>query len=142
MRISLVAAFVLGIFGGAVSASDSPYDLLIRNGHIYDGTGSPWYQGDVAIKDGHIAAIGRLGGASAKRVIDAHGLAVAPGFIDMLGQSDLSMLVDPRVPSKIFQGITTEITGEGESAAPLDDAIIKADRVSYEHLRITPDWRT
>src|SRR5690348_5490578 len=121
LRVTLISLAVCWFVGSAVAA-DAPttdYDLLIKDGHIYDGTGSPWYEGDVAIKDGHIVAIGRLGGASAKRTIDAHGLAVAPGFIDMLGQSDLSMLVDPRVPSKIFQGITTEITGEGESAAPL-----------------------
>jgi dihydroorotase/N-acyl-D-amino-acid deacylase len=67
---------------------------------------------------------------------------VAPGFIDMLGQSELSILVDPRLPSKIYQGITTEITGEGNSAAPINDATIAADRASYEHYRITPDWRT
>jgi N-acyl-D-amino-acid deacylase len=67
---------------------------------------------------------------------------VAPGFIDMLGQSELTILVDPRLPSKIYQGITTEVTGEGGSAAPLNDAIIQADRGGYEHYHITPDWRT
>ena len=67
---------------------------------------------------------------------------VAPGFIDMLGQSELTILVDPRLPSKIFQGITTEITGEGNSVAPLNDAILASDRAGYEHYHITPDWRT
>src|SRR5215467_13578337 len=123
-------------------ASDAPYDLIIRNGHIIDGTGSPWYSGDIGIRDGHIAAIGFLGAAQAKRTIDAHGLVVAPGFIDMLGQSELTILVNPHLPSKIFQGITTEFTGEGGSAAPLNDAIIKADQLSYDHLKLTPDWRT
>ena len=75
-------------------------------------------------------------------MIDAKGEVVAPGFIDMLGQSELTILVDPRLPSKIFQGITTEITGEGGSAAPLNDAIINADRAGYEHLHINPDWQT
>ena len=69
-------------------------------------------------------------------------MVVAPGFIDMLGQSELTILVDPRLPSKIYQGITTEITGEGGSIAPLNDAIVKADHVTYEHYRITPTWRT
>ncbi len=69
-------------------------------------------------------------------------MVVAPGFIDMLGQSELTILVEPRLPSKIYQGITTEITGEGGSAAPLNDAIIEADRASYDHYHITPDWRT
>src|SRR5207237_3842276 len=78
----------------------------------------------------------------AARRIDAEGRIVAPGFIDMLGQSELTLLVDPHVPSKIFQGITTEITGEGGSVAPLNDAIIKADKVGFDHLKITPDWRT
>jgi N-acyl-D-amino-acid deacylase len=123
-------------------AQTAPYDLIIRNGHIIDGTGSPWYSGDIGIRNGHIAAIGFLGAAQAKRTIDAHGLVVAPGFIDMLGQSELTILVNPHLPSKIFQGITTEFTGEGGSAAPLNDAIIKADKVSYDHLKLTPDWRT
>ncbi len=118
------------------------FDTLIRNGRIIDGTGSPWYSGDLAIRDGRIAAIGRFSAAKAARVIDADGLVVAPCFIDMLGQSELTILVDPGLPSKIFQGITTEITGEGGSVAPLNDAIIQADRLNYEHLGINPDWRT
>src|SRR6185312_10220181 len=112
-----------------------------ENGHIIDGTGSPWYAADIGIREGKIAAIGHLPGAATRR-IDAHGMVVAPGFIDMLGQSELTILVNPHLPSKIFQGITTEITGEGGSIAPLNDAIIAADHVSYEHYRITPDWRT
>jgi len=123
-------------------SSPTPFDLIITNGHLIDGTGSPWYSGDLGIRDGKIAAIGNLADASCKRRIDAHGMVVAPGFIDMLGQSELTILVDPRLPSKIYQGITTEITGEGGSAAPLNDAIIQADHAGYEHYKITPDWRT
>jgi len=119
-----------------------PFDLVITNGHIIDGTGSPWYSGDIGIRDGKIAAIGNLAAAPRTRTIDAGGKVVAPGFIDMLGQSDLTILVDPRLPSKIYQGITTEITGEGGSAAPLNDAIIRADHAGYDHYHITPDWRT
>lgn len=119
-----------------------PFDIVIENGHIVDGTGSPWYSGDVGIRAGRIAAIGRLAGAPATRRIDAQARVVAPGFIDMLGQSEFTILVNPHLPSKIFQGITTEITGEGGSIAPLNDAIIKADHVGYEHFQITPDWRT
>src|SRR5215467_4967760 len=119
-----------------------PFDIIVRNGHIIDGTGSPWYSGDLGIRDGKIAAIGNLAQAASKRTIDAHGLVVAPGFIDMLGQSELTVLVNPQLPSKIFQGITTEITGEGGSVAPLNDAILNADHLSYQHLKITPDWRT
>jgi N-acyl-D-amino-acid deacylase len=118
------------------------FDVVIARGHIVDGTGSPWYSGDVGIRNGKIAAIGDLASAPRKRTIDALGKIVAPGFIDMLGQSDLTILVDPRLPSKIYQGITTEITGEGESVAPLNDAMIAAGRGSYQHLQVTPDWHT
>ena len=126
----------------ASAAFAQPYDLILRNGHIIDGTGSPWYSGDVAIQAGRIAALGQFSQAQAKRSIDAHGLIVAPGFIDMLGQSEFTILVNPHLPSKIFQGITTEITGEGNSIAPLNDRIIKADRATYDHFQITPDWTT
>ena len=115
-------------------AQERQYDLIIRNSRIIDGTGSPWYAGDVAIRDGRIAAIGFLVGAQAGKTIDAARMVVAPGFIDMLGQSDLSILVNPQLPSKIFQGITTEFTGEGGSAGPLNDNIIAADRTGYDHL--------
>ena len=122
--------------------TSSSFDLVITNGHIIDGTGSPWYSGDVGIRDGKIAAIGNLAQAGRKRTIDAKGMVVAPGFIDMLGQSEETILVDPRLPSKIYQGITSEITGEGGSIAPLNDAIIQADKTKYQHLKITPDWLT
>lgn len=125
-----------------LQAQDAAYDVLIRNGRIIDGTGSPWYAGDVGIRGGRIAAIGMLPGATGKRTVDAAGMVVAPGFIDMLGQSDLSILVNPSLPSKIYQGITTEITGEGSSAGPLNDSIIAADRSGYDHYQVTPDWRT
>src|SRR5213082_1130175 len=118
------------------------FDLVITNGHIIDGTGSPWYSGDIGISNGKIAAIGNLSEAARRRTLDARGQVVAPGFIDMLGQSELTILVDPRLPSKIYQGITTEITGEGGSAAPLNDSIIQNDRPSYAHYHVTPDWRT
>ncbi len=126
----------------APAAAPAPFDIVIEHGHVIDGTGSPWYQGDVGIRDGRIAAIGELADQAAARRIDATGLVVAPGFIDMLGQSELTILVNPHLPSKIFQGITTEITGEGGSVAPLTDQLVEKDRVGYEHLKITPDWRT
>ena len=126
-----------------VAQSPAPvFDVVITNGHIIDGTGSPWYSGDLGIRDGHVAAIGNLSDAPRKRTIDAAGKVVAPGFIDMLGQSELTILVDPRLPSKIFQGITSEITGEGSSIAPLNEAIIQADHRSFDYYKITPDWRT
>jgi N-acyl-D-amino-acid deacylase len=126
----------------STASGQQDFDVIIRNGHIIDGTGSPWYSADVGIRDGRIAAIGRLEHAVGQRTIDAKEMIVAPGFIDMLGQSELTILVNPHVPSKIFQGITTEITGEGESVAPLTDALIQADSLEFRHLHITPDWRT
>jgi dihydroorotase/N-acyl-D-amino-acid deacylase len=144
-RIKLERALLLLVLTGVPGisiAQNSAFDIVITNGHIIDGTGSPWYSGDVGIRDGKVAAIGNLTAAPRKRTIDAVGKVVAPGFIDMLGQSELTILVDPRLPSKIFQGITSEITGEGSSAAPLNDAIIQADRSSYEYFKIAPDWKT
>jgi dihydroorotase/N-acyl-D-amino-acid deacylase len=119
-----------------------PFDILITNGHIIDGTGSPWYSGDIGIRDGKIVSIGNLTDAPRKRTIDARGMVVAPGFIDMLGQSEYTVLVDPRLPSKIHQGITTEITGEGESIAPLNEVILRADRSENDPFHIHADWQS
>ena len=141
IRIILILTIVLAC-GLIFAQAPQRFDIVITNGHIVDGTGSPWYSGDVGIRDGKIAAIGNLTAAARQRTIDAAGKVVAPGFIDMLGQSELTILVDPRLPSKIFQGITSEITGEGNSIAPLNDAIIASDRVGYDHYKINPDWRT
>jgi N-acyl-D-amino-acid deacylase len=134
-RLAALVAFSLP----AISQS---FDIVIRNGHIIDGTGSPWYSGDIGISNGRIAQIGSLANATARQTIDAHGLVVAPGFIDMLGQSEVSMLVNPHLPSKIFQGITTEITGEGNSIAPVNEAMLAADRAGFRHYHVSPDWRT
>ena len=141
---NLCLATILAAFLGAQAQVSPPaltFDLVIAHGRILDGTGSPWYSGDVGIRDGRIAAIGNLDKSPRKRTIDAQGKVVAPGFIDMLGQSELTILVDPRLPSKIYQGITTEITGEGNSAAPLNDTMLAADSAGYEHYHLAPDWQ-
>jgi N-acyl-D-amino-acid deacylase len=122
------------------SNTEGPYDVLIRHGHILDGTGNPWYAGDIAIRDDRIAAIGKLEGATAKRVIDASGLVVSPGFIDMLGQSEESLLIDNRSLSKLSQGITSEITGEGGSIAPQNELTIAPQKILLEHYHLTIDW--
>jgi N-acyl-D-amino-acid deacylase len=148
--VNRLAVVLLLIFSSWLFAADRAdrrsneiaFDVVITNGHIIDGTGSPWYSGDVGIREGRIAAIGILSTAPRKRTIDAKGRIVAPGFIDMLGQSETTILVDPRLPSKIYQGITTEITGEGGSAAPLNEEIIANDRPAYQHYKINPDWQT
>jgi len=140
---AIIAALVLGTAEPLPAQTSAPaFDLVITNGHIIDGTGSPWCAGDVGIREGKVAAIGNLTASRRKRTIDATGKVVAPGFIDMLGQSELTILVNPRLPSKIYQGITTEITGEGGTVAPLNEAIIQSDRSQYDHYKITPDWRT
>jgi dihydroorotase/N-acyl-D-amino-acid deacylase len=124
----------------ACSAQTSTYDVLIHNGHIIDGSGNPWYSGDIAIQGDRIVAIGKLENANAKRVIDASGLVVAPGFIDMLGQSETALLIDHRAISKLSQGITTEITGEGGSIAPQDALTLAALQPSIEPYHLKVDW--
>src|SRR4029077_5616958 len=138
--LSVVLLFSVAPFEAREPAQS--FDIVITNGRIIDGTGSPWYSSDIGIRDGKIAAIGNLHDARRSRTIDVRGRVVAPGFIDMLGQSELTILVDPRLPSKIFQGITTEITGEGNSVAPLNEAMARADQEQYDHYRIHADWRT
>jgi len=139
---AILTLFVLLLTLPCVFAQSAPFDIVITHGRIIDGTGSPWYSGDIGIRGGKIAAIGNLTGSARTRTIDAHGQVVTPGFIDMLGQSELTILVDPRLPSKIYQGITTEITGEGESVAPLNDAIRRSAKKQFDLLGIEPDWQT
>jgi N-acyl-D-amino-acid deacylase len=122
------------------SAAD--YDLIIRNGHIIDGTGNPWFAADVAITGDRIATIGDLHEAHAKREIDAKGRIVAPGFIDMLGQSETSLLIDNRSRSKLSQGITTEITGEGGSIAPQNEKTIAPQKPFLDKYKLAIDWTT
>lgn len=117
------------------------YDLIIKNGRLVDGTGNPTYSGDVGLRDGKIVEVGVLSHGRAARSVDVEGRVVAPGFIDMLGQSELTIMANPHLPSKIFQGITTEFTGEGGSPAPINDALIEVDHRAYEKLGISPDWR-
>ena len=132
----------------AEAASSAPFDLLITGGRVVDGTGAPWFVADVGVRDGKIALVGKLAGQEAKRAIeakrtiDARGLVVAPGFIDLLGQSEYNVLVDRRAASKITQGITTEVTGEGDSIAPLDEATLAEDRDVYLRYGVSPDWTT
>lgn len=118
------------------------YDVILKNGHILDGSGGPWYSADVGIRGDRIVAIGKLDGAQAKKVIDAAGRVISPGFIDMLGQSETSVLIDPRCLSKLSQGITSEITGEGGSIAPQDDKTLASMKPFLDHYHLTIDWTT
>jgi dihydroorotase/N-acyl-D-amino-acid deacylase len=124
------------------TAAPPEYDIIIRNGRVVDGTGRIGYRSDVAIKNDRIARIGNLRGAKATREIDANGQVVAPGFIDMLGQSEQYVLIDPRAMSKVMMGVTTEITGEGESIAPVNDRVLKEQEDFNRKYNLTVDWRT
>lgn len=146
-----LSLFLLSVFAIASSfhslppvpeAAPQAYDIIIRHGRIIDGTRRPGFNADMAIKGDRIARIGNLTGVSAKREIDARGQVVAPGFIDMLGQSEGFLLIDPRAMSKVMMGVTTEITGEGESIAPINDRIIAESADFNRRYHLTVDWRT
>jgi len=136
------AAYDSHLLSAPAATADAPFDIIIRNGRIIDGSGNPWVSGDVAIRGDRIAAIGNLTGADAKRVIDAKGLVVAPGFIDMLGQSEMALLIDNRSQSKLSQGITTEITGEGASAAPQNERTRAQLQPGLDQYHLKVDWST
>ena len=143
--ILLLTTLLHQLLAQASSTQNSlDYDVIIKNGKIIDGSGNPWVSGDIAIRGERIAAIGHFAPAAhAKRVIDAGGLTISPGFIDMLGQSEVALLVDNRSVSKLSQGITTEITGEGSSIAPqnkLTLASLQPDLEQQYHLKV--DWTT
>ena len=142
--LQIASLLLLIVIATAAHAQQSPtYDILIRNGKLVDGSGNPWTYADVGIVGDRVAFIGRAAkDATAKRTIDAKGLIVAPGFIDMLGHSERNLLVDKLAVSKITQGITTEITGEGGSIAPVNARMIEAARDWQEHYKVTIDWQS
>ena len=125
-----------------ISAQRPAFDVIIANGRIVDGTGAPWFRGDVGITGDRITVIGALNGATAATRIDAANIVVAPGFIDMLGQSEFNVLVDGRAASKILQGVTTEVTGEGTSIAPVNERMILEASANAKHFGVAQDWRT
>jgi N-acyl-D-amino-acid deacylase len=118
MNVRMVAVLIALLLVPLAYSEETPCDLLIRNGKIVDGTGNPWFQGDVAVRGGRIVDVGRVPPGPAKREIDAKELVVAPGFIDMHSHSDFLLLEDGHAQSKIRQGVTTEVLGEGTSAGP------------------------
>jgi dihydroorotase/N-acyl-D-amino-acid deacylase len=121
--------------------TDGPYDLILKGGWIVDGSGNPRYRGDVGIRGDRIVAVGFLGTPTARETLDVRGLVVAPGFIDMMGQSEINALIDNRVFSKVTQGITTEVTGEGGSVAPLTDRLVQDDSDAMKKWHYREDWR-
>ena len=142
MRFVCFAAVAGLIVASPFAQTPAPYDVLITGGHLVDGTGAPWVQADLAIAGDRIAAIGDLEGAPARTRIDATNLIVAPGFIDMLGQSEFNVLVDGRAASKIMMGVTSEITGEGGSIAPVNSRMIDQDKAQWDHYGLTQDFQT
>src|SRR5512138_115521 len=143
MKTLLSFALAISLPLLAVTSRPAPMDdLVFEGGRVVDGTGAPWFVADVSVRDGKISAVGRLDRQPARRRIDARGLVVAPGFIDLLGQSEYSLLVDPRAASKVMQGITTEVTGEGVSIAPVNQQMIDDSKDVYAKYGVWPDWRT
>jgi N-acyl-D-amino-acid deacylase len=140
--VLVLSAAACGRQPAAQPRQASSFDVLITNGRIVDGTGAPWYRANVGITGDRITAIGALTGATAATTIDASSLVVAPGFIDLLGQSEFNVLVDGRAASKILQGVTTEVTGEGSSIAPVNDRMIEEAAPNAKHFGIAQDWRT
>jgi dihydroorotase/N-acyl-D-amino-acid deacylase len=116
------------------------FDLILSGARVIDGTGAPWFRADVGIRGDTIAAVGDLSREKARRRIELRDLALAPGFIDMLGQSELNALIDPRQESKVRQGITTELTGEGISPAPMNAAWIHESEPWLRKYRLKVDW--
>ena len=144
-RKSLYLAIVFTAFflvAPLVTAQKSTYDYIISDARIVDGTGAPWFRGDIAISGDRIAAMGDLRNASAKKRVDGSKFVAAPGFIDVQGQSEFNLLIDNRAASKITQGVTTEITGEGTSIAPLNDRMIDDLKDNAQKYGVKLDWHS
>jgi N-acyl-D-amino-acid deacylase len=141
--IPLSALTLAGLMGAATAQAQAPhYDVIVAHARIVDGTGAPWFAGDIGITGDRIAAIGDLQDATATTRVDATGLVAAPGFIDVQGQSEFNILVDNRAASKITQGVTTEITGEGSSIAPANDRMLKEREDEATKFGVPLDWHT
>jgi N-acyl-D-amino-acid deacylase len=142
MKRFFLALAACALIASAAAADQPAYDVIIRNGIVYDGTGAAGVREDVAIRDGHIAALGDLSSAHARDELDAHGLAVAPGFINLLSQATGSLIVDGRSESDIRQGVTLEVFGEGWSMGPLTEAM-KAEELRLQgDVRYAIEWTT
>jgi len=137
-----LACLALLLLAGILFAQRPRYDFMISGVRVVDGTGAPWFAGDIGVAGDRIESIGDLDKASAGKTIDGTGLVAAPGFIDVQGQSEFNILVDNRTASKITQGVTTEITGEGSSIAPVNDRQRKEAEDSAKKYGVTQDWHS
>jgi N-acyl-D-amino-acid deacylase len=138
----LKTVFLVAAMVACPAAFAQPYDVLIRDGRVVDGSGNPWIKADVGIRAGRIARIGRLERAQASRVIDANGKVVTPGFIDMHTHSEYPLLYDGSAQSKIRQGVTTEVVGEGTSPGPIEGPTIEPAKEMLKRFKIDLTWRT
>lgn len=132
----------LALFAASAAPAEAPYDVLIKGGTVYDGSGTPGRRADVGIRGDRVAAVGDLSRATAKTTLDATGLAVAPGFINMLSWATESLLVDGRSQGDIRQGVTTEIFGEGSSMGPLTPDMKRRMKEEQGDLRFEVEWTT
>src|SRR2546429_1099268 len=144
--LTLTLIFALSVVATALGQSRSKskfqiFDIIIKGGTVYDGTGRAPVKADVGIKGDRIAAVGNLSRANAPTIVDATGLAVAPGFINMLAHSESSLIVDPRSLSELKQGVTTQIFGE-LSMGPLNDQMKKRMRESQGDVKYDIEWTT
>src|ERR1035441_8947102 len=141
-RCARCVGLIFLLLPASAAAQGPDYDFIISGAHMVDGTGAPWVEGDIAIAGDRIVAIGDLSKAAARKRLDAKGLVVSPGFIDVQGQSEFNVLVDNRAASKITQGVTTEITGECSSIAPVNDRMKKDKEEVAKKYGVTVDWST
>src|SRR3954454_13426330 len=142
-----LALCLLPLIVAAARAAEKPktYDVVLRGGTVYDGSGGKPFTGDVAVNGDRIVAvgaIGSLGNAKGKKEIDARGLAVSPGFVNMLSWATESLLVDGRAQSDIRQGVTLEVMGEGGSMGPLNDAMKKETVEQQGDEKYPVTWTT
>ncbi|MGI8408710.1 MAG: D-aminoacylase, partial [Pyrinomonadaceae bacterium] len=135
---------IISFFASLSYAQTKPpiFDILIKNGLVFDGTGKPGRLTSIGIRGDKIAAIGNLPNAKAQTVIDAQGMAVAPGFINMLSWSTETLIVDGRSQGEIRQGVTTQIMGEGWSMGPLNDRLKKQIVAEQTDIKYDVEWTT
>jgi N-acyl-D-amino-acid deacylase len=142
MKILTTLTLVLAAAGIPAAPPPNRYDLVLRGGTVYDGSGGKPFTGDVAVQGDRIVKVGDLGGAQGKTEVDVHGLAVAPGFVNMLSWATDTLFADPRAQSDIRQGVTLEVMGEGNSMGPLNDAMKKEIVAQQGDIKFDVDWTT
>src|SRR5947207_6330071 len=138
----VIVLLLIAMTVSIIAAQGPEFDLVIRNGTIYDGRGGPPVHGDVAILKDRIAAVGALQKAQATEEVDATGLAVAPGFINMLSWANESLIADGRSQSDIRQGVTLEVMGEGSSMGPLNADMKRRGKGAQTDIRYDVAWTT